>query len=57
MTAHLALSIKAPVDCTPEQLREWIMYELKQTDSIDTSNPLVDFELDFEYVEIQELKI
>ena len=44
MKAKIEFTIEAPTDCTEEQFKEWIEYELSYSNEIDVSNPLCDYD-------------
>lgn len=41
----LVISMKPPIDCTGEQLKEWIDFQLGASSSMDSKNPLVSLDL------------
>lgn len=46
MEAEVTFKIKPPIDCTKQQLKEWIEYNLQYRGDIALTNPLHEYDLD-----------
>lgn len=52
MTKEVKLTVTAPTDCTDEQFQEWVEYCTGNRASISMNNPLHEYDMDADNVEI-----
>lgn len=53
MEKKITITVKAPIECTEEQFEEWVKYSVHYTSDISLSNPLHEYELEVEEIEIE----
>jgi hypothetical protein len=51
MQREIKIIVTAPNDCTEEQFKEWVNFELEFTGLMDRDNPLYEFSLVADKVE------
>ena len=52
MEKEVRITVSAPVECTDEQFQEWVEYCLGCRGSIPISNPLHEYEIEVEDVDV-----
>lgn len=52
MTKEIKIVVTSPIKCTDEQYQEWAEYCLGYRGSISTSNPLHEYDLDADDIDI-----
>lgn len=46
MRAEVSFTLEPPVECTQDQFKEWIEYNIQQRADIKLDNPLCGYDLD-----------
>ena len=52
MTKEIRMTVTAPTNCTEEQFLEWIEYCTGASSTMSISNPLHEYDMDAENVEV-----
>jgi len=50
MTREITITVTAPVDCTDQQFKEWVMFEVGYGSSISIDNPLHEYDLEADVI-------
>jgi len=51
MSETFTIKVDAPVECTPEQLREWVEFNVGYRGGISMYNPLNDYDMEASQVD------